>query len=178
MKLCTVSLFPKQNYNVLSSSGSVSQFLHSFICERWSVCLFCCSLINRSWEYINRSQTHECENCSSSRRIFFAVCCKDIIWVLPFVRRISSQETPLEQLKVFYKMGKVLWSPKYIWKILGFFLEVKICLKKVSFNTISALETTVKRKPTQGSKNKKLKLKKRWASKLFLKPAFANPQIF
>ncbi len=28
-----------------------------------SVCLFCCRIyVNRSWEYINRSQTHECGN--------------------------------------------------------------------------------------------------------------------
>ncbi len=55
------SLFPKQNYNV--------QFLHSYICERFiyfqdrSVYFAAAKYVDRSsWEYINRSQTHECGN--------------------------------------------------------------------------------------------------------------------
>jgi hypothetical protein len=55
---CAFSLFPKQNHN------NVSQFLHSYICERFIYFkdrFFCCSQIcDHSWEYINRSQTHEC----------------------------------------------------------------------------------------------------------------------
>ncbi len=45
-----------------------SQFLPSCICERFyifprSVRLFCCiAFADRSWEYINCSQTHECRN--------------------------------------------------------------------------------------------------------------------
>ncbi len=47
-----------------------SIFPHS-VCERfiysrdrpWSICLFCWrKYVDRSWEYINRSQTHECGN--------------------------------------------------------------------------------------------------------------------
>ncbi len=58
-------LFPKQDCNVLSP-----EFLHSYICEKFylfpgSVCLFCCrekQYVDQSWEYIDRSQTHECGN--------------------------------------------------------------------------------------------------------------------
>ncbi len=36
----------------------------------WWVCLFCWrKYVNRSWEYINRSQTHECGNCCWGRAI-------------------------------------------------------------------------------------------------------------
>jgi hypothetical protein len=35
-----------------------------------SICLFCCrKYLDRSWEYINRSQTHECENWDWGRAI-------------------------------------------------------------------------------------------------------------
>jgi hypothetical protein len=35
-----------------------------------SICLFCCrKYVNRSWEYINRSQTHECGNWDWGRAI-------------------------------------------------------------------------------------------------------------
>ncbi len=46
-----------------------SQFPHSCVCERFihifqrSICLFCCrKYVDWSWEDINRSETHECEN--------------------------------------------------------------------------------------------------------------------
>ncbi len=47
-------------------SGSQSQFPHSCVCERFiprSVSLFCWrKYVDRSWDYINRSQTDECWN--------------------------------------------------------------------------------------------------------------------
>jgi hypothetical protein len=54
---------------------SVSQFLHSYICEifiyfqDWSVYFAAAKYVDRSWEYINRSQTHECGNRDWGRTI-------------------------------------------------------------------------------------------------------------
>ncbi len=45
---------------------SISQILHSYICERfiyfqdWSAYSAKKNYVDRSWEYINRSQTYEC----------------------------------------------------------------------------------------------------------------------
>ncbi len=57
-------------------SGSQSQFPHSWVCERiiqfpqTAVCLFCRrKYVDRSWDYINRSQTHECWNWGWGRAI-------------------------------------------------------------------------------------------------------------
>jgi hypothetical protein len=56
-------------------SGPQPQFPHSCVCERiiysprWA-CLFCWrKYVDRSWEYLNRSQTHECGNRSWGRAI-------------------------------------------------------------------------------------------------------------
>ncbi len=47
-----------------------SQFQHSCVCERWSICLFCCrDYVDRSWECINRSQTYERGNWDWGRQI-------------------------------------------------------------------------------------------------------------
>ncbi len=67
-------LFPKQNYNVLSSS-SYSVLSHryisvgpTYICERFiyfqdhSAYFAAGKYVNRPLEYINRSRTHECGN--------------------------------------------------------------------------------------------------------------------
>ncbi len=63
MKLCSL---PISNTEL---QCFVSQFLNSYICERFiyfhnrSVYFAAAKYVDRSWEYINRSQTHECENC-------------------------------------------------------------------------------------------------------------------
>jgi hypothetical protein len=50
-------------------SGSQSQFPHSCVCER-SVSLFYWRKdVDQSWDYINRSQTHECWNWDWGRAI-------------------------------------------------------------------------------------------------------------
>jgi hypothetical protein len=44
---------------------SVSDYIFS-----WSICLFCCRIyVDPSWEYISRSQTHECGNWDWGRAI-------------------------------------------------------------------------------------------------------------
>ena len=55
-------------------SGSQSQFPHSCVSVQiifpQSVCLFCWKkYVDRSWDYINRSQTHECRNWDWGRAI-------------------------------------------------------------------------------------------------------------
>ncbi len=70
---CAASLFPKQNYNVLSPNS----YTHTYICERfiyfqdWFVYFAAAKYVDRSWEYINRSQTHECRNRDRGRLIPF-----------------------------------------------------------------------------------------------------------
>ncbi len=67
LPLCTEKLiyvFPEMQL----CSLPWSQFLHSYICEQykhsqdWSACLAAAEAAKRSWEFINRSQTHECGN--------------------------------------------------------------------------------------------------------------------
>ncbi len=54
---------------------SVSQFLHSYVCERFiyfqdqSAYSALGKYVDRYWEYINRSQTHECGNWDCGRAI-------------------------------------------------------------------------------------------------------------
>ncbi len=55
-------------YSQKRNTGPQSQFLHSCICERIiyshdGYAFFCWrKYVDRSWDYINRSQTHECGN--------------------------------------------------------------------------------------------------------------------
>jgi hypothetical protein len=67
-----------RNETVISkteSKYSVSQFRHSYICERFiyfqdqSACSAAGKCVDRSWEYINRSQAHECGNWDWGRAI-------------------------------------------------------------------------------------------------------------
>ena len=54
-----------------------SQFPHSFVCERFiyshdqSAYSAAGKYVDRTWEYINRSQTHECGNWDCGRAIPF-----------------------------------------------------------------------------------------------------------
>jgi hypothetical protein len=70
---CSHLCIPK-NETVISKTEllcSVSQFLHSYICERfiyfqdWSAYSAARKYVDRSWEYINHSQTHECHECGN-----------------------------------------------------------------------------------------------------------------
>ncbi len=65
-----------QKWNCYFRKTSVSQFLHSYIFERfiylqyWSVVYSCAGkYVDLSWEYINHSQTHECGNWDWGRAI-------------------------------------------------------------------------------------------------------------
>ncbi len=65
------SLCIPRNDSVISRTElycSVSPFLNSYICEKfinfqdWSAYSVTGKYVDRSWEYINHSQTHECGN--------------------------------------------------------------------------------------------------------------------
>jgi hypothetical protein len=64
---------PKQNYNY----NAVSQFPHSCICERViysqdrSAYFAAAKSADRSWEYINDSQKHECRNFERGHAVSF-----------------------------------------------------------------------------------------------------------
>jgi hypothetical protein len=88
-------LFPKQNYNILSPSS----YTHK-ICERFiyfkdrSVYSAAGKYVDRPWEYMNRSQTHECGSTEAAQfpekehitGIFFAVC------GLVFIEKLSTEQ--------------------------------------------------------------------------------------
>ncbi len=57
-------LFPNQNYNVLSPSSYTHisvRDLYTYFQDR-SAYSAAGKYVDRSWEYINQSQTHECGN--------------------------------------------------------------------------------------------------------------------
>ncbi len=76
---CAASLFPKQNYNVLSPHSFTHMYcIHIF--ERFiyfqdrSIYFAAAKYVDWSWEYTNRSQTHECRNWDWGRAIpFFGI---------------------------------------------------------------------------------------------------------
>jgi hypothetical protein len=91
-------LFLKQNHNVLSPSS----YTHICICERFiyfeerSAYSAAGKYVDRSWEYVNRSQTHECRDWGWGRAIprkgihkwdFLAVYIYEML-LLPFSRWI------------------------------------------------------------------------------------------
>ncbi len=66
----------RSKYSQKRNVGSQSQFPHSCVCEWFicifprSVCLFCWrKYVDQSWDYINRSQTHQCGNLGWGRPI-------------------------------------------------------------------------------------------------------------
>jgi hypothetical protein len=66
---CAASLFPKHNYNVKSPNSYTYRCVRDLIFPG-SVCLFAAAkYVDRSWEYKNRSQTHECGNWDWDRAI-------------------------------------------------------------------------------------------------------------
>ncbi len=67
---CAASLFPKQNYNVLSPNSYINISVRDLYIFPGSVGLFAAAkYVDRSWVYINRSQTHECRNWDWGRTI-------------------------------------------------------------------------------------------------------------
>ena len=61
---CAASLFPKQYYNVLSPSSYTHISVRDLYISRIGLPILLQEnmYVDRSWEYINRSQTHECGN--------------------------------------------------------------------------------------------------------------------
>jgi hypothetical protein len=56
------SLFPEQNYNVLSPNSYTHISVRFIYFQDLSVYFAAAKYVDRSWKYINRSQTHECGN--------------------------------------------------------------------------------------------------------------------
>jgi hypothetical protein len=69
MKLCSI--------HISKTESSVSQFLHSYLCERFiyfpdrSVYFAAAKYVDRYWKYINRSQTHGCRNWEAAQFLFW-----------------------------------------------------------------------------------------------------------
>ncbi len=72
---CTAKNHYRKFETHIPRKGIESQFPHSCVCERliyshdWSALFAAGNYVDRSWEYINRSQTHECENWDRDRAI-------------------------------------------------------------------------------------------------------------
>jgi hypothetical protein len=63
--------FPEMKLRSLSPNSYIHVLWAIYLFPRL-VCLFCCRKIGGPrWEYINRSQTHECENWDWGRKVFF-----------------------------------------------------------------------------------------------------------
>ncbi len=58
---CAASLFPKHNYNVLSPSSYTHISVRYLNISSIDLSIAAAKYVNWSWEYINRSQTHEGE---------------------------------------------------------------------------------------------------------------------
>jgi hypothetical protein len=71
--LCVCALYRKSNLCIPRIVRSLSQLLHSYVCERFipgSVHLFGCNIIDRPiLEYINLSQIYECRNWGTGRSL-------------------------------------------------------------------------------------------------------------
>ncbi len=62
-------IFPEKDYRGLSPNSTFMCLWSNYIFPRWS-CRFCWrKYVDRSWDYINRSQTHECGNWGWGRAI-------------------------------------------------------------------------------------------------------------
>ncbi len=62
-------IFPEKEYRGLSPISTFMCLWANYIFQRW-VCLFCWrKYVDWSWEYINRSKTHECGNWGWGRAI-------------------------------------------------------------------------------------------------------------
>ncbi len=85
-----------------------SQFPHSYVCKRFiyshhrsAYSQFCCKnvlYVDRSWEYINHSQTHECGNWDWGRALprkgtqnWYFRCSAPVVWIPDILRRIQTQ---------------------------------------------------------------------------------------
>ncbi len=105
MFLCTICIFPR------------------------SVCIFCCRKIgDRSWEYINRLQTHGCENWDWGRAVPFLGIHKSKF--LSSACLSNSSSLPLINLGQWRK--KRLFAP-WDWNKIFFFLTVKDSRETIPF---------------------------------------------
>ncbi len=69
---CAASLFPTQNYNVLSPNSYTQISLRDLYISRIGLLILLQpNMLDRSWEYINHSQTYECRNWDRGRTIPF-----------------------------------------------------------------------------------------------------------
>ncbi len=59
---CAASLVPKQNYNVLSPNSFTHISVRDLYISRIGWYFAAAKYVDRSWEYQNLSQTHECGN--------------------------------------------------------------------------------------------------------------------
>ncbi len=94
-------LFPKQNYNVRSTSSYTHISVREIYIFPGSVCLFWCrEYVDQSWKYINRSQTHECGNYDWGRAIPRKGIHK---WGFPCSASITSDEKNTSNWAFFIK---------------------------------------------------------------------------
>ncbi len=90
------------------------------------ICLFCCrKYVDRSWEYINRSQTHECGNLDWGRKIprkgiqKWDFCCSVLCVIsLPmfFKNQYGYKKCKISGSKIVEKVAKMFIWKSYNWK--------------------------------------------------------------
>ncbi len=118
-----------RNETVISKTElwwSVSHFLHSYNCERFiyfqSAYSAAGKYVDRSWEYINRSQTHECENWDWGRAMPRNGIHKCDFPCSAYTHIPKFKQTPLQQyllikLEVSLNQGgHILGAARYLWR--------------------------------------------------------------
>ncbi len=98
----------KRNIGV---SGPISTFMclwAKYIFPRW-VCHFCLRIyVDRSWEYINRSQTHECGNWGWGRAIprkgIYKRNCRYSVEALPVLASRGLGDKPVPTAKTLHNL--------------------------------------------------------------------------
>ncbi len=136
-------IFPEKEYRGLSPNFHIHASVSYYILPR-SVCLFCWrKYVNHSWDYINRSQTHECGNWGWGRAIprkgihkwgFSLQCIEGIDFNKPKYKcRLCSVRSTWQQtwcIMFYCTMYSNIWycgrqqTESYVW---GFIIYLHTC---------------------------------------------------
>ncbi len=135
---CTVSLFPKQNYNVLCPNSYTHISVRFIHFQDGSVYFAAAKYLDRTWEYVNVNVQIGTEAAKNSQKrihqyiygIFVAVTETSVCSALPFFRAITWQSWRIDQVEGLIKSAELInlkdwsslknwssWRIDHVWKI-------------------------------------------------------------
>jgi hypothetical protein len=130
--------------NKITLYCSVSQFTHSCICE-WFIYSQDRSAEDRSWEYKNGSQIHECRNWERDSAVSFlgiyvsqfgTVCIENYNYSLKisiiFGFYLGGLKNKLEEANAFYCRLTYLWPPDLTFSLSSLCVAATVCLSLLS----------------------------------------------